>query len=396
MSWAKQVIWWHCYPLGFVAAEPELTATTPVTHRLPQLQNWLDYVIELGANGLMLAPIFCSNTHGYDTLDHFNIDPRLGDNGDFQTLLTAAHDRGIRICLDGVFNHLSNQHEIVKLALECGPDTEEGRWIKWSEGYPYLFEGHQQLVELNLENPEVQNYIVEILCHWLKRGVDAWRLDAAYAAGGSAWATIINRVRKYFPDTFIFGEIIHGDYLDFVKKSGVDSVTQYELWKAIWSALNDKNFHELAWALKRHREFSQKFPPMTFIGNHDTTRIASQLKEPENLPLAIALLLLLPGIPTIYAGDEQAFTGIKLQQEHGDNAVRPPFPNYPHELAPFGAKTLNCYQKIIGIRRRNAWLVTADFEIIFVNNEKIELLFSQENHKLRLKLDAQNNTWEIS
>lgn len=396
MSWAEQVIWWHCYPLRFVAAEAELTATTPVTHRLPQLQNWLDYLIELGANGLMMGPIFCSNTHGYDTLDHFNIDPRLGDNGDFYNLLTAAHNRGIRICLDGVFNHLSREHEIVKLALECGPDTEEGRWIKWSEGYPYLFEGHPQLVELNLENPEVQNYLVEVICHWLGKGVDSWRLDAAYAAGSQAWAAIISRVRKYFPEAFIFAEVIHGDYLDFVKKSGVDSVTQYELWKAIWSALNDVNLHELAWALNRHREFCRGFLPMTFIGNHDTTRIASQLKEPKHLPLAIALLLLLPGIPSIYAGDEQAFTGVKLQQKYGDNAIRPPFPNYPHELAPFGANTLRCYQEIIGIRRRNAWLNKADFEILNVSNQKIELRLFHETQELRLQIDAQNNIWKIN
>lgn len=379
-DWQQQLIWWHCYPLNFVGAPRFADDESEVHHRLPQLINWLDYVIELGANGLLLAPIFTASSHGYDTLDHYNIDPRLGDLTDFRQLLDAAHERGIRLALDGVFNHLSRDHHIVKTAMECGPDTEEGDWIKWSNGFPYLFEGHENLVELNLKNHAVQDFIVDIMNHWLDNGIDAWRLDAAYAAGAHAWQPIIARVKERHPDAFIFGEVIHGDYVSFVTESGMDSVTQYELWKAIWSSLNDENFHELAWTLNRHAEFCHTFTPMTFIGNHDTTRIATKLTNPAHLPVAIALLLLLPGIPTIYAGDEQAFTGEKLDQEGGDEAVRPPFPETPDQLAPFGAETLRVYQEIIGIRRRNSWLSTATLEITEVTNKEIAIQLTAANH----------------
>jgi cyclomaltodextrinase len=106
----EDVILWHVYPLGFTGAEREHPAGAPVQHRLRQLEQWLDHVIELGANGLQLGPVFDSETHGYDTRDHLRIDPRLGDEDDLRSLITAAHARGIKVVLDGVFNHVGRSH----------------------------------------------------------------------------------------------------------------------------------------------------------------------------------------------------------------------------------------------------------------------------------------------
>src|SRR3954462_11213636 len=102
---ADHVVWWQVYPLGFSGAERIAQPTTG--HRLPQLENWLDYAIELGCSGLLLGPVFASETHGYDTIDHFRIHPRLGAAADFARLITAAHARGLRVALDGVFNHVA-------------------------------------------------------------------------------------------------------------------------------------------------------------------------------------------------------------------------------------------------------------------------------------------------
>ena len=136
------------------------------------------------------------------------------------------------------------------------------------------------------------------------------------------------------PDAWLLGEVIHGDYSSFVAESGVDSVTQYELWKATWSSLNDRNFYELAWALQRHEELLETFVPQTFLGNHDVTRIATQLVDPRHLPHALVLLLVaVAGIPSIYAGDEQGMVGLKEQREGGDDAIRPEFPDHPEALA---------------------------------------------------------------
>jgi cyclomaltodextrinase len=359
MDWVASVIWWHCYPLRFVGGEfrADELPEGQVEHRLGRLEAWLDYLLELGANGLMLAPVFASTSHGYDTLDYFRIDPRLGDLDDFDELVRAAHDRGIRVCLDGVFNHVSQDHEIVRRALADGPDSEAGHWVTWDNGYTMGFEGNLDLVELNFAHPPVVDYIVEVMSFWLDRGVDGWRLDAAFAPGGAAWRPIVERVKAAHPDAWLVAELIKGGYREFVAESGVDAVTQYELWKAIWSSLNDANLHELEWTLGRLAEFAAEFRSQTFLGNHDQSRIATLVEDPRNLPLAVAILMVVPGVPTVYAGDEQAFTGEKLDQPRGDDPVRPPFPRTPAELLPYGAGTLAVYRDLIRMRRDHPWLV---------------------------------------
>jgi glycosidase len=167
---------------------------------------------------------------------------------------------------------------------------------------------------------------------------------------------VLPQVRAEHPDAYVFGEVIHGDYAGFVRDTGVDAVTQYELWKAIWSALNDRNFFELAWALDRHNSWLDSFVPLTFVGNHDVTRIASALTDDRHLPHALVVLMTCGGTPSIYAGDEQAFRGVKEHRPGGDDAIRPAFPAAPADLAPFGWPTYRLHQDLIGMRRRHPWL----------------------------------------
>lgn len=390
MDWTASVIWWHCYPLRFVDAETE--AIEGIAHRLGHLTNWLDYIVGIGANGLLLAPVFASATHGYDTLDHYRVDPRLGDEADLQQLFDSARSRGIRVALDGVFNHVGRDHPIAQQAIADGPGSAAGAWIRWVGEYPRVFEGHEGLVELDLHHAPVQDYVVDVMTHWLDRGIDAWRLDAAYAAGPDAWRPIVDRVKAAHPSCWIVAEVIHGDYADFVARSGVDSVTQYELWKAIWSSLNDRNFHELAWSLQRQSDLA--FRPLTFLGNHDVTRIATQLNDPRNLGLAVALLFLLPGIPSIYAGDEQGFTGSKTGGSRGDDAVRPPFPASPEGLSTLGEPVLNTYRHAIHLRRSNPWLVDADVSVLSVTNDTVRLELRGQHEVRQLLLNVGDGQWE--
>jgi cyclomaltodextrinase len=397
MDWVASVIWWHCYPLRFVGGEDRADelAEGQVEHRLGRLTGWLDYLIDLGANGLMLAPVFASTSHGYDTLDYFRVDPRLGDLGDVDALVRAAKDRGIRICLDGVFNHVSQDHEIVRKAMAAGPESEPGQWVTWDNGYTIGFEGNLDLVELNFTHPPVVDYIVDVMCFWLDRGVDGWRLDAAFAAGGPAWRPIIDRVKAAHPEAWIVAELINGGYPEFVAESGVDSVTQYELWKAIWSSLNEQNLHELEWTLQRHAEFSAAFRSQTFLGNHDQSRIASLIRDERNRPLAVAVLMVVPGVPTIYAGDEQGFTGEKLDQPHGDDAVRPPFPETPAELLPYGAETLALYQELVRVRRDHPWLVDASVTTTDVTATTMTIHLRAGDDRLSLALNAGDQATEV-
>jgi glycosidase len=375
-TWTDHAIWWQVFPLGFVGAErAALPAGAPPAHRLDHVAAWLDYLLELGCSGLALGPVFASGTHGYDTVDHFRVDPRLGDEGDLDRLVAACRSRGVRVLFDGVFNHVGRGFPLFRRAEQGDPEAR--RWFRWRGAHgeqPELFEGHDRLVALDHDEPAVQDHVAAVLRHWLGRGVDGWRLDAAYRVPHAFWRAVLPAVRAEFPDAWFVGEVIHGDYAAVVAESGMDSVTQYELWKAIWSALGDRNLFELAHAVRRHSAMLETFVPLTFLGNHDVTRLASRLDRPEHLGHALAVLMTLGGVPTIYAGDEQAFTGVKEDREFGDDAVRPPFPADPSGLAPFGAPVHELHQRLIGLRRRHhPWLTHARTTVEHLTNTTIAL-----------------------
>jgi cyclomaltodextrinase len=176
------------------------------------------------------------------------------------------------------------------------------------------------------------------------------------------------------------------------------SVTQYELWKATWSALNDRNLFELAWALKRHTGYLESYVPLTFVGNHDVTRIASQLTDERLLPHALAVLFTIGGTPAVYYGDEQGFRGVKEERVGGDDAVRPEFPPTPDDLAPWGAAVFRLHQDLIGLRRRHPWLHSASTTARGLTNTAAVLDTTDGTHRLLtvLNLDAAPATVQAS
>jgi glycosidase len=375
-SWADHAILWHVYPLGFTGAEPAaLPPGEPARPRLRHLEGWLDYAVELGCNGLLLGPVFASESHGYDTTDHFRIDPRLGDEADFDALAEAAGHRGLRLILDGVFNHVGRSFPAFKAAAAGGPSSPAARWFKRTDdGGDYaVFEGHGQLVELDHDEPAVLAYVGEVMSHWLGRGAGGWRLDAAYAVSPAFWAKVVPAVRTAFPDAWFLGEMIHGDYAAYANEAGLDSVTQYEVWKAIWSSLNDRNFYELDHALGRHNAFLDGELAQTFVGNHDVTRLATALQDERHFSHAVAILCCVGGVPSVYYGDEQGMRGLKEHRPGGDDAIRPAFPATPSELEPGGWHYYRLHQRLIGFRRRHPWLVRARTEAAQLQPEAMAL-----------------------
>jgi cyclomaltodextrinase len=371
-EWTEHVIWWHVYPLGFVGADTTGADRTP-THDLRRLEGWLDDVIALGANGLALGPIFASSTHGYDTLDYFRIDERLGDESDFASLVAAAHDRGIRVLLDGVFNHVGRDFADTSIVREGA-----------------VFEGHDSLVELDHDDPAVADLVARVMIHWLDRGADGWRLDAAYSVPPSFWARVLPRVREAHPDAYIVGEVLHGDYAAIVRESGMDSVTQYELWQASWHAIADANLFELDWTLSRHNELLDEFVPYTFVGNHDVTRLATRIPEARHRAHALVLLFTLGGTPSVYYGDERGLEGLKEERFGGDDAIRPEFPASPGELdseVPDGRAVFALHQELIAVRRRHAWLHRARSRTLALANESLVLEVSSGADRLVVALN---------
>lgn len=394
-DWPEYAIWWQIYPLGFVGAPAEQSPSDgEVHHRFEQLIPWLDYAVELGCSGIQLGPIFESESHGYDTTDHLKIDRRLGDEADFDNFITACQSRGLHVLLDGVFNHVGRSFPKFQDAIAHGTDSDAAGWFHFDgvdEGglpAPRAFEGHGNLVELNHDAPEVVEYVTAVMNYWGDRGISGWRLDAAYAMAPEFWRAAIDPVRERHPANWFVGEVIHGDYVGYVNESGLDSVTQYELWKALWSCLNDGNFYELAHAFERHNEFCESFLPLTFVGNHDVTRIASQLENIELLPIALAVLFTVPGTPSVYYGDEQAFRGIKEERFGGDDEIRPAFPAIPEDLASEGWPIYRLHQELIALRRRHSWLSGASLEVLILSNHQLAYRCFHEDDELVVVLNA--------
>jgi cyclomaltodextrinase len=376
-SWIDHVVWWHVYPLGFVGTDHGAAAGRgPEPHRLRRLEGWLDHLVSLGLNGLLLGPVFTSSTHGYDTTDYFHVDPRLGTDEDLDRLVAASHDRGVRVLLDGVFNHAGREFPPVAQALAEGPGSAAAEWVRQLYDHDGMvtadyFEGHDTLVTLDHSSARVQQFVGDVMRHWLRRGIDGWRLDAAYAVPPSFWAAVLPEVRAEFGEAWFVGEMIHGDYAGYVAASGLDSVTQYELWKAIWSSLDTGNLWELDWTLGRHRDLLEHLVPMTFLGNHDVTRVASQIADPRHRPHAVALLGFLPGVPSVYYGDEFGLEGVKEQRAGGDDAVRPPLPAERGRYANHHPEVEDGYRRLIGLRRRHPWLVDAVISTADVADEHL-------------------------
>ena len=376
--WADTAIWWHTYPLGFVGADTTTNQHGEVTHELGRIAGWLDDLLELGCNGLLLGPIFDSASHGYDTVDHLRIDPRLGDDADADALFSACRERGIRVLLDGVFNHVGRAHPWWQEAVAAGPGSSAaarfapGGAARTIDGLEVqVFEGHESLLVLDHENPEVVAAVTDVMAHWLARGIDGWRLDAAYAVPAAFWRSTIGPLRERFPEAWFVGEVIHGDYVGYVEESGLDSVTQYELWKAIRSSIEQRNWFELAWSLHRHDEFTEAFLPLTFVGNHDVTRLASAITDQRHVTHAVAVLFFVAGTPAVYAGDERGLPGVKEDRAGGDDAVRPEFPrspaDWPHN------EVFHRHQEAIAFRRRNPWLARATVTTSQLSNESVLL-----------------------
>ena len=363
MSLLDHAIWWHVYPLGFVGAPirptPEQPADPTQAPAPGTLTAWLDYTVALGATGLQLGPIFAATSHGYDTIDHFAIDPRLGGDAMFDALVSACQQRGVLLMLDGVFNHVGVEHPLVQRALAEGPDGElAGMFrLEWGPdgGRPAGWEGHHDLVEFNHDDARVVDLVAHIMEYWVSRGISGWRLDVAYAVPRTFWREVTSRVRTAYPQAVFVGEVIHGDYAAFVTEGGLDSVTEYELWKATWSALADHNPWELAHALERHDALLETFLPMTFVSNHDVTRIATRVGD-AGAAVALVLLMTVGGTPSLYYGDEQAFRGEKTERLGGDDEVRPAFPTAPEGLAREGWWMYRLHQELIALRRRHPWL----------------------------------------
>lgn len=330
--WYDEAVFYHMYPLGMTGAPKENTETFPA-NRFDALYEWVPYIKELGCTAIYIGPLFESSSHGYDTKDFYLVDKRLGTNEDFRNFVSQCHDLGIRVVVDGVFNHTGREFFAFKDIQEKKWDSPYKDWYRgvdfsWQSplGDPFGYEawqGHFVLPVLNHQNMEVRQYLLDAISFWVREfDIDGIRLDCANVLDFSFMEALRHHTDGLKPDFWLMGEVIHGQYSRWANDHMLHSVTNYELHKGLYSGHNDYNCFEIAHTIRRQRgETSRGVNLYTFLDNHDEDRIASKLRNKLHLKTIYAMLLTLPGIPAIYYGSEWGIEG--QRSKDSDVILRP-------------------------------------------------------------------------
>lgn len=330
--WAYESVFYQIYPLGFCGAPFENDGIA--RNRIEKVNEWIPHMVKLGIDAIYFSPMFESDTHGYDTRDYTKIDCRLGSNEEFAEVCKNLHEAGIKVVLDGVFNHVGRGFWAFQDVLKNRENSPYKDWFhinfggnsNYNDGFWYEgWEGHFELVKLNLRNEAVINHIFDAIKGWVEQfGIDGLRLDVAYCLDHD----FLRRLRSFCdglkPEFFLVGELLHGDYNQFVSDDKLHSCTNYECYKGLFSSFNSMNMFEITHSLLR------QFGPenwtlykgkhlLAFVDNHDVSRIATLLTNKKHLPLIYALLFGMPGIPCVYYGSEWGAEGDK---KNGDPSLR--------------------------------------------------------------------------
>lgn len=333
MSYIHESIIYNIYPLGFCGAPRDNDGS--LQYQLDKIYDCIEHFKEMSVNALVFNPVFESSRHGYDTIDYRRIDCRLGDNHSFQKICNALHQNGIKVILDGVFNHVGRDFFAFKDVQEKLWNSPYCGWFqnlnfdgKSPLGDPFWYEGwagHYDLVKLNLYNEDVVNYLLDSVAFWMDEfDIDGLRLDAADCIDLGFFKRLRGLCKSKKPDFWLYGEIIHGDYNRWANNDALDSVTNYECYKGIYSSHNDHNYFEIAHSLNRqfgNGGIYQNIHTYNFVDNHDVNRVASMLKDKNHLNNVYTLLYTMPGVPSVYYGSEYGIEGKRTPQS--DYELRP-------------------------------------------------------------------------
>lgn len=336
MYWYEKAAVYHIYPLGYLGCEKSNDFSSEPSHAILKVIDQIPDIKKMGFTAIYFGPVFESSAHGYDTADYTKIDRRLGTNEDFAKVCKALHDNDIKVVLDGVFNHVGRDFWAFKDVREKKFSSQYKDWFHVREGnsgyndgfYYEGWEGHYELVKLNLWNGDVKNYIKECITGWVKEfEIDGLRLDVAYCLEPEFLKELRGHCKWLREDFWLLGETLHGDYNRWMNPEMLDSVTNYECYKGIYSSFNSMNMFEIAHSL--NRQFGKENWCLyrgkllyCFADNHDVSRIATILTNKAHLPLVYTLLFTMPGIPSVYYMSEFGEEGDK---SHGDDALRKPY-----------------------------------------------------------------------
>ena len=339
MAWYDEAIFYHIYPLGMTGAPKQNEYGEPV-ERLNKILPWISHIKQIGCNAIYIGPLFESVGHGYETTDYKKLDSRLGTNETLKNFVAECHKQGVKVIFDGVFNHTGRDFFAFKDLKENRENSRYKDWYcnvnfwgnnSYNDGFGYEnWGGYDLLVKLNQKNPEVINYICDVIRFWVDEfDVDGIRLDAADVLDFDFMKALRRTANEVKPDFWLMGEVIHGDYIRWANADTLHSVTNYHLHKALYSGYNDHNFFEIAHTVKRLNDMcGGVFKLYNFVDNHDVERIMSKLSTPKGFVPVHILLYTLPGVPSIYYGSE---FGIEGRKGHGADADAPLRPEMVYE-----------------------------------------------------------------
>lgn len=391
--WAYEGIFYQIYPIGFCGAPTANDGKT--VSRILKLKDWSSYLESLGISSILLNPIFESDNHGYDTRDYKKIDCRLGTNEDFAEVCKDLHAHNVKIVLDGVFNHVGRGFWAFKDVQEKKWDSPYKDWFCinfdgnscYNDGFWYEgWEGHFELVKLNLANSAVVDYLLECVKGWIDEfDIDGLRLDVAYCLDRNFMKRLRSFCQELKPDFALIGEVLFGDYNQIVNDEMLHSCTNYECYKGIYFSFNSMNMFEIAHSLNRQYGPEQWCiyrgkHLMSFVDNHDVTRIASILTNKNHLPLTYGLLLGMPGVPCIYYGSEWGEEGVKAP--NNDYALRPCFEEpKPNELT-------EEIKKMIHVRTGSNALCHGSYRNVVLTNHQLIFERRTDDERMLVAINA--------
>lgn len=400
---ANEKIFYQIYPLGFCGAPQKNDMNSVPCERLNKINNWIGHMKNLGINALYLGPLFESCTHGYDTINYYEVDRRLGHNETLKHLIKNLHGAGIEVILDGVFNHVGREFFAFKDLMYFNRDSRYKDWfdgVDFSRRSPYNDEftyntwaGHYSLVKLNHKNEEVSDHILNAVKFWISEfDIDGIRLDAADSLDFNFMNRLSSLTRNMKPDFWLMGEVVHGNYARWVNEAGIDSTTNYECYKGLYSSHNDKNYFEIAYSLKR--QFSgagiyKNIPLYNFADNHDVERVASVIKNKCHLYPLYILLFMMPGIPSVYYGSEWEIQGKK--NSGSDNSLRPEL-DINKMNNTMSSALLKHISNLAHIRKELNAVKYGSYEELFVGAQKFGFLREFKNEKVAVIVNSSEDT----
>lgn len=376
--WFDESTFYQIYPLGYCGAERE-NDFGPVRHRLSVIEEQIPYIRDMGFTAVLFNPLFESERHGYDTVDFFHIDRRLGDNDDFKRLVAKFHEAGIRVVLDGVFNHVGRHFFAFEDVRQNRERSDKRNWFHidfggntgYNDGFWYEgWEGHMELVKLNLGCEAVTDYLRRAVEFWLDEfAVDGLRLDVSYLLPEWFFEFLRRTVRLKRQDFFLMGEVIHNqNFAKNLSPERLDSITNYECYKGLTSALNADNLFEIEHSLER------LFGPQpwclytgknlfSFVDNHDVVRAYTTLSDKRKLPALYAILYSMPGIPCVYYGSEWGAEGDKSDNDY---KLRPAVGELDRNRCP---ELTDLIRRLNGVRTRERAFAYGSYDKCVLSNQ---------------------------